>query len=143
MEMDYWRRSCGLTRLDRIKNTEIRERAEVDLDIKDTIEAKRLEWYGHLRRMTQERLHLRIWKWQHREKKKRGLNLIDISDLLEEGNSDDDSNQTHVDVIMMPPSNANGEEMGMKIRFVLLIYLARNYQHLQKFIQIIGIEMTN
>ncbi|KAL3267110.1 hypothetical protein HHI36_011250 [Cryptolaemus montrouzieri] len=40
----------------------------------------------------------------------RGLNLNDILALLEEGNNDNDSNQTsHIDVIMMPPSNANGE----------------------------------
>ncbi|KAL3268026.1 hypothetical protein HHI36_007159 [Cryptolaemus montrouzieri] len=40
----------------------------------------------------------------------RGLNLNDILALLEEGDSDDDSNQTsHVYVIMMFPSNANGE----------------------------------
>ncbi|KAL3279166.1 hypothetical protein HHI36_016680 [Cryptolaemus montrouzieri] len=40
----------------------------------------------------------------------RGLKLIEILGLLEEGNSDDDSNQTFdVDVIMMLPSNANGD----------------------------------
>ncbi|KAL3286588.1 hypothetical protein HHI36_001089 [Cryptolaemus montrouzieri] len=40
----------------------------------------------------------------------RGLNLNDILALLKEGNSDDDSNQTsHVDVVLMSPSNTNGE----------------------------------
>ncbi|KAL3265593.1 hypothetical protein HHI36_009798 [Cryptolaemus montrouzieri] len=40
----------------------------------------------------------------------RGFNLNDILALLGEENSDDDSNQTsHVDVIMMRPSNANVE----------------------------------
>ncbi|KAL3285812.1 hypothetical protein HHI36_000334 [Cryptolaemus montrouzieri] len=39
-----------------------------------------------------------------------GLNLNDILVLLDEGNSDDDSNQnSHVDVILMPPSTENGE----------------------------------
>ncbi|KAL3269258.1 hypothetical protein HHI36_008338, partial [Cryptolaemus montrouzieri] len=76
-----------------------------------------------------------------------GLNLNDILALLEEGNSDDDSNQTsHIDVMMRPPSKANCEEMHedsekRKINFVVLIYLARNYHYLLKFIQIIKIEM--
>ncbi|KAL3282165.1 hypothetical protein HHI36_005360 [Cryptolaemus montrouzieri] len=40
----------------------------------------------------------------------RGLNLNAILALLEQGNNYDVSNQTsHVDVIMMPPSNANCE----------------------------------
>ncbi|KAL3283777.1 hypothetical protein HHI36_017947 [Cryptolaemus montrouzieri] len=40
----------------------------------------------------------------------KGLNLNDILALLEEGSSDDDSNQTsHVDIVKMPPCNANGE----------------------------------
>ncbi|KAL3278388.1 hypothetical protein HHI36_013716 [Cryptolaemus montrouzieri] len=40
----------------------------------------------------------------------RGFNLNDILALLEEENSDDDSNQTsQVEVIIILPSNANGE----------------------------------
>ncbi|KAL3273916.1 hypothetical protein HHI36_015343 [Cryptolaemus montrouzieri] len=39
-----------------------------------------------------------------------GLNLNDLLALLDEGSNDDFSNQTsHVDVVMMPPSNGNGE----------------------------------
>ncbi|KAL3279628.1 hypothetical protein HHI36_017133 [Cryptolaemus montrouzieri] len=44
----------------------------------------------------------------------RDLNLNDILADFEEGNSDDDSSQTsHVDVNMMPPSNANCEVTDM------------------------------
>ncbi|KAL3286261.1 hypothetical protein HHI36_000771 [Cryptolaemus montrouzieri] len=65
-----WRWTIGLTRLDRVRNTEIREIVKVDLDIIDTIEAKGLKWYGHLRQMTQEKWPLRIWKWQTAQRRR-------------------------------------------------------------------------
>jgi len=54
LKINYWRGSCGLTKLDRIRNEEIR-RAQVDIDIIETIQAKRLLWCGHLQRMPEER----------------------------------------------------------------------------------------
>lgn len=57
---------------DRIRNEEIRERAEVDIDIADTIETKRLRWYDHMRRISNEIRPQRLWEWQPAARRKRG-----------------------------------------------------------------------
>ncbi|XP_050497794.1 uncharacterized protein LOC126878967 [Diabrotica virgifera virgifera] len=72
MEMNYWRRCCRLTRLDRVRNEDIRRQMEIDLDIIDTIEAKRLNWYGHLQRMPENRWPKKIEKWTPPTRRKRG-----------------------------------------------------------------------
>lgn len=72
MEMDYWRRSCGLTLLDKVRNEEIRRKAEVSFNIIDTIEIKRLKWYGHLNRMGEERWPLKLWNWKPTSHRRRG-----------------------------------------------------------------------
>ena len=58
-EMDVLRRSARKSRLERITNEHIKEMMEVkeDPDIIDIIERKRLEWYGHVKRMQEERLN--------------------------------------------------------------------------------------
>jgi hypothetical protein len=57
-EMDVLRRSARKSRLERITNEHIKEMMEVkeDPDIIDIIERKRLQWYGHVKRMQEERL---------------------------------------------------------------------------------------
>lgn len=72
MEMDFWRRSCGLTLLDKVKNEEIKRKAEVSINIMDTIEVKRLKWYGHIQRMGEERWPQKLWHWQPATRRKRG-----------------------------------------------------------------------
>ena len=42
-------------------------------DIKDIIEKKRLQWYGNVKRMPEERIPKLIVEWISRERKKRGL----------------------------------------------------------------------
>ena len=41
-------------------------------DIIDTIEKKRLQWYGNIRRMPEERIPKLIMVWIPRERRKRG-----------------------------------------------------------------------
>ena len=72
VEMEYWRRCCALTKLDKIRNEEIRNRVGVSIDIIDTIESKRLSWYGHMRRMKNDRWPMKIWAWQPQQRRKRG-----------------------------------------------------------------------
>lgn len=56
IEMDFWRRSSGATRTERIRNEYIREEMGVTSgNILDTIDGRRLRWYGHPRRMPQVR----------------------------------------------------------------------------------------
>ncbi|XP_073994543.1 uncharacterized protein [Rhodnius prolixus] len=72
LEMDFWRRSCGVSRLQRIPNSEIREKAKVEKTILYTIETKRLKWYGHLMRMDEDRWPRRIHSFTPQERRKRG-----------------------------------------------------------------------
>ena len=55
LEMDFWRGACGVSRLEHVRNDEIRRRVHRNKDIMDTINMKRLIWYGHVQRMTEER----------------------------------------------------------------------------------------
>ena len=57
-EMDVLRRSARKSRIERIKNEHIKEIMGVKgkPDIIDIIERKRLQWYGHVKRMQDERL---------------------------------------------------------------------------------------
>jgi len=72
MEMEFWRRSYCVTLMDRIRNENIKQQMGVTSDIMDTIEGRRLKWYGHLRRMPEERWPLKTWRWQVPMHRKRG-----------------------------------------------------------------------
>lgn len=61
-EMEYCRRCCCLTRMDRIPNEEIRRRMEVKEDVMKYIETKRLLWYGHVKR-TENRWISKVTDW--------------------------------------------------------------------------------
>ena len=62
-EMKVLRGIKGVTRRDRIRNTNIREELGI-MDILELIEQNRLRWYGHVQRMESERLPKKalIWK---------------------------------------------------------------------------------
>lgn len=71
-EMSYWRRCCNLTLFDHVRNEDIRERMTATYTIIDTINEKQLKWYGHLRRMNEERIPQKIWNWTPQKRNKRG-----------------------------------------------------------------------
>ena len=52
--MDAMRRSCRVLRLEYIPNTTIRDRMNIENDIIDRIDRKRLIWYGHLKRIVDD-----------------------------------------------------------------------------------------
>jgi hypothetical protein len=69
--MDVLRRSARKSRMERIKNEHIKE--IMGLKGKpDITEKKRLQWYGHVRRMPEERIPKLIMGWIPRERRKRG-----------------------------------------------------------------------
>ena len=72
--MDVLRRSARKSRIERIKNEHIKEIMGVKEkpDITDIIERKRLQWYGHVKRMQDERLPKVIMEWIPGERRKRG-----------------------------------------------------------------------
>jgi hypothetical protein len=57
-EMDVLRRSARKSRVERMENEYIKEIIGVKgkLDIIDIIEKKILQWYGHVKRMPEERI---------------------------------------------------------------------------------------
>ncbi|VEN47842.1 unnamed protein product [Callosobruchus maculatus] len=64
--------SCGISKLDHVRNDRIREIMNVESTILDTIERKRLLWFGHLQRMPSTRWPKRIWQWTPNQRRKRG-----------------------------------------------------------------------
>jgi len=72
--MDVLRRSAKKSRMERTKNERIMEIMGVkgQPDITDIIEKKRLQWYGHVKRMPKERIPKLIMEWIPLERSKRG-----------------------------------------------------------------------
>ena len=73
-EMDVLRRSARKSRMETIKNEHIKEIMGVKgkSDIIDIIEKKRLQWYGHVKRIPEERIPKLIMEWVPLERRKRG-----------------------------------------------------------------------
>jgi hypothetical protein len=73
--MDVLRRSARKSRLERIKNEHIKEIMGVKekLDIIDIIERKRLQWYGHVKRMQEERIPKLIMEWKKKRTSKKNV----------------------------------------------------------------------
>ena len=71
--MDVLRRSARKSRRKRIKNEYIKEIMGVKRkqDIMDFIENKRLQWYGHVKRMPEERIPKLIMEWTQTERRKK------------------------------------------------------------------------
>jgi hypothetical protein len=70
-EMDVLSRSARKSRMERIKNENIKEIMGVreTADITDIIEKKRLQWCGHVKRMPE---NTKIMEWIPLERRKRG-----------------------------------------------------------------------
>lgn len=71
-EMDAFRRTLGISRMDRIRNEEIRLRMGIEGTIINDIESKQLVWYGHVRRMDETRLPKKVMEWVPSARRKRG-----------------------------------------------------------------------
>ena len=72
VEMEFWRRCCQLTRLDKVRNEEIREKMNVQNDTLTFIEEKILLWYGHVKRTNINEWVHKITDWSPMGKRKRG-----------------------------------------------------------------------
>jgi len=71
-EMEYWRRCCQVTRRERFQNQRIREIMKPDKSTLESIETKALLWYGHVRRLGEERLPKKVWQYIPEERGYRG-----------------------------------------------------------------------
>ena len=67
-EMRVLRLIEGVTRRDRIRNTEVRERLEVD-GVGTITERAQLRWFGHLLRMSWDRIPKRWFDWKPNSKR--------------------------------------------------------------------------
>jgi hypothetical protein len=74
VEMSFWRRCCGLALADHARDlpSVIRESMETEVTLTDTVEAKQLKWYGHVKRVKEDRLPTKIYEWTPTERKTRG-----------------------------------------------------------------------
>jgi hypothetical protein len=72
--MDVIRRSARISRMERMKNEHTKEIMEMKRkpDIIDIVEKKRLQCYGHVKRMSAERIPKLIIEWILEERRKRG-----------------------------------------------------------------------
>jgi hypothetical protein len=71
-QIDFLQRSCGISRLDHVRNDRIKEIMDLDKMIIDRVEGKQLVWYGHLQRMSEERWPKKIWEWTPHGRMRRG-----------------------------------------------------------------------
>jgi hypothetical protein len=72
VEMDFLRRSSRISRMDRVRNLEIRERVGKHYTTVDEIKKRRLVWMGHAQRMNDERWPKKVLNWNPPGRRKRG-----------------------------------------------------------------------
>ena len=61
--MDFLRHSARNSKLDKIRNETVRQKMNTKTSVLDFIKYRQLEWYGHVRRMADDKLPLRILEW--------------------------------------------------------------------------------
>ncbi|KAJ3662828.1 hypothetical protein Zmor_007153 [Zophobas morio] len=71
-EIDALKRSSRISRMDRIKNEEIRRKMKQEETVIKDIERRQLSWYGHVKHMDNNRLPKQTINWIPQYKKKRG-----------------------------------------------------------------------
>lgn len=59
VENGYWKRCCELTLKDHNRTEELRKIMDIKQTLTDTIKVKQLKWYGHMRRVPDDRLPLK------------------------------------------------------------------------------------
>ena len=72
VEMDYLRRSCRISRFDRVTNAEIRRRTNRIHTTSERIETRQLIWFGHMQRMADSRWPKKAFTYNPPNKRKRG-----------------------------------------------------------------------
>jgi hypothetical protein len=71
-EMDFWRRSAGRSRRERIRSERIRDIMKVNTTIVEDIRTNQLRWYGHVVRMERERLPKQVLLWTPQGRRRKG-----------------------------------------------------------------------
>jgi hypothetical protein len=71
-EMDFWRRSTRISRKEKIRNTVIKQKMNVEGSLLEDVKTKQLQCYGHVQRMEEGRLPKEVMKWRPLGRRKRG-----------------------------------------------------------------------
>ena len=72
VEMNCLRNICGLRRIDRVPNVEIRRRCGKKVSVSQRIDQGVLRWFGHVERMGDERMAKRVYESDVRGVRRRG-----------------------------------------------------------------------
>lgn len=72
LEMDFWRRSAKISRLQHIRNEVVKQKMHVEQDIVEEIRRRQLLWYGHMKRMPEDRIPRKAFEWTPFQRKKKG-----------------------------------------------------------------------
>jgi hypothetical protein len=72
MEMRCLRSMLGVSRMDRVRNVEVRQRTGVVKKLSERVDQSVLRWYGHMVRMDEERLTKKVWRAQVNGGRSRG-----------------------------------------------------------------------
>ncbi len=82
MDMRCLRSMCGVTRMDRVRNDEVRRRKGVVRELAERTEQGVLRWFGYVERMVEERLVKKITRSNLRGVRPRGRPLMEWLDCL-------------------------------------------------------------
>ena len=72
VEMNCLRNICGLRRIDRVPNVEIRRRCGKNVSVSQRIDQGVLRWFGHVERMGDERMAKGVYEFDVRGVRRRG-----------------------------------------------------------------------
>ena len=67
--MDFWRRSARISRRDKIRNSVIKQKMNVQNSIIDFIKNKQVKWYGHVKRQISEKSIRMGSTWKNKKRK--------------------------------------------------------------------------
>ena len=72
VERNALRRSCDVSRKDRIKNDVIKKEMKVGETAEEEIQRRQLIWYGHVKRIDEKRIPKMTMQYKMTEKRKGG-----------------------------------------------------------------------
>ena len=72
VEMDFLRRSCNISKLQHVRNEDIRRETRRVLTTAERVESKQLLWYGHMMRMEETRWTKRAFRYMPQNRRRRG-----------------------------------------------------------------------
>ena len=62
MEMNCLRNMCGVSRREHVRNEEVRRRVGVESELAERVKGRVLSWFGHVERMSGERMTKRVYE---------------------------------------------------------------------------------